>query len=214
MSRPPVRRPGRVYAVADAGRIAPDRLPEAAAEMAAAGVETLQLRAKRLADDVLWRLAESLCARLGGWPGTLWIDDRVDLALALPFAGVHLGQHDLPPGEARRLLPARVAIGRSTHDREQLLAADRDDAVDWVAIGPIFATTGKDDPDPVVGLDRLRELRALTAKPLVAIGGIDATNIADVLAAGADSAAVISAACAGDVGTSCRRLVAAARSAA
>ena len=131
-----------------------------------------------------------------------------------PFAGVHLGQHDLPPREARRLLPARVVIGRSTHDREQLLEADRDDAVDWVAIGPVFPTTGKDDPDPVVGLDRLRELRALTTKPLVAIGGIDATNIADVLAAGADSAAVISAACAGDVGESCRRLVAAARSAA
>ena len=74
--------------------------------------------------DTLWRLAEALCARLGDWPGTLWIDDRVDLALALPFAGVHLGQHDLPPREARRLLPARVVIGRSTHDREQLLETD------------------------------------------------------------------------------------------
>jgi thiamine-phosphate pyrophosphorylase len=214
VSRPPVRRPGRVYVVADAGRILPEHLPEAAAEIAAAGVETVQLRAKRLADDALWRLAEALVARLSGWEGSLWIDDRVDLARALPFAGVHLGQLDLPPAEARRLLPEEVAIGRSTHDRAQLEAAARDEAVDWVALGPIFPTASKEAPDPVVGLVRLAELRVLTAKPLIAIGGIDETNIARVLAAGADAAAVISAACAGDVGASCRRLVAAARSAA
>lgn len=214
MSRPPASRPGRVYVLADAGRIPPDRLPAAAAEMAAAGIETIQLRAKSLADDALWRLAEELCARLTGWPGTLWIDDRVDLAMALPFAGVHLGQRDLPPAEARRLLPERVLVGRSTHDREQLEAADAEPAADWLALGPIFPTASKSDPDPALGLERLGELRRATAKPLVAIGGIDAGNLARVLAAGADSAAVLSAACDGDVAANCRRLLAAARGAA
>jgi thiamine-phosphate pyrophosphorylase len=214
VSRSEVPRPGRVYVLADAGRIPPDRLPEAAAEMAAAGIETLQLRAKSLPDEALWRLAEAVCDRLAGWRGTLWIDDRVDLAMALPFAGVHLGQADLPPAEARRLLPPRVLVGRSTHDRAQLEAADADPAADWLALGPIFPTASKAAPDPVVGLERLAELRRATAKPLVAIGGIDAGNLARVLDAGADSAAVLSAACDGDVAANCRRLVAAARSAA
>lgn len=207
------RRPGRVYAIADAARIAPARLPGAVAEMAAAGIETLQLRAKRLPDDELWKLAEATLARLEGWPGTLWIDDRVDLAAALPFDGVHLGQRDLPPRAARLQLPATTAIALSTHDEAQLDAADADPDVDWIAIGPVFATTGKDDPDPVLGLDRLALLRARTRKPLVAIGGIDAARLPAVLAAGVDGVAVIGALCDGDVAANCRRLLAAAGSA-
>jgi thiamine-phosphate pyrophosphorylase len=111
-------------------------------------------------------------------------------------------------------LPAATAIGRSTHDEAQLARADRDPDADWLAIGPIFATTTKADPDPVVGLERLAAMRPRTAKPLIAIGGIEERNIARVLASGADSAAVLSAICDGDVGANCRRLLAAARSAA
>jgi thiamine-phosphate pyrophosphorylase len=208
------RRPGRIYAIADAGRIAADRLPDAVAEMADAGIETIQLRAKSLPDDELWRMAERAIERLAGWSGELWIDDRVDLAAALPFAGVHLGQRDLPPAEARAQLAATTAIGASTHDREQIDAAESDPAVDWVAAGPVFATATKADPDPELGLAGLADLAGRTTKPLIAIGGITAERVTAVLASGADSAAVISAVCDGDVATNCRRLLAASRGAA
>jgi thiamine-phosphate pyrophosphorylase len=102
-------------------------------------------------------------------------------------------------------------IGLSTHNERQLAAADADPEVDLIAVGPVFATTGKAHPDPVVGLDFLRWARGRTAKPLVAIGGIDAGRMAAVLAAGADAAAVLGAVCrGGDVRESCRRLLAAA----
>ena len=106
--------------------------------------------------------------------------------------------------------------GFSTHGEEQLAAADADPEVDVIAVGPVFPTSGKEDPDPVVGLPFVRWARERTRKPLVAIGGIDAGNIAEVLAAGADAAAVLGAVCrggAGDVYANCRRLVAAARAA-
>jgi thiamine-phosphate pyrophosphorylase len=206
-------RPGRIYAIADAGRIPADALPAAVATMAEAGIATIQLRAKRLDDRALFRLAEATLAAVEGWDGELWIDDRVDLALALPFAGVHLGRGDLPPAAARSLLPATVGIGVSTHDRDQLARADADAAADWVALGPIFPTSTKENPDPIVGLAGLAALRARTSKPLIAIGGIDAGTVAAVLAAGADAVAVISAITDGDVASNCRRLLAAAEAA-
>jgi thiamine-phosphate pyrophosphorylase len=141
---------------------------------------------------------------------TLWVDDRADLAALLPVGGLHLGQQDLSPGAARLLLPPRVLIGASTHDLAQLAAAAADPAVDVVAVGPVFATRGKADPDPVVGLELVREARALTDKPVVAIGGIDATRLGAVLAAGADAVAVLSAISPADVAGSCRRLLQAA----
>jgi thiamine-phosphate pyrophosphorylase len=204
------RRPGRVYAIADAGRIAPRRLPDAVAEMAAAGIRTIQLRAKALSDLELWRLAEATLERLEGWPGTLWIDDRVDLAAALPFDGVHLGQRDLQPGAARAQLAAVTAIGYSTHDERQLDAGDRDPDVDWLAVGPVFATASKEGADPELGLERLLRLRARTRRPLVAIGGIDAARLRAVLACGVDAAAMIAAVCDGDIAANCRRLLVAA----
>ncbi len=204
------RRPGRVYAIADATRIPAARLPGAVAEMASAGIRTIQIRAKQLEDDELWRLAEATVSALEGWSGELWIDDRSDLAAALPFAGVHLGQRDLPPSVARLLLEPATSIGWSTHDGEQVDKAERDPAVDWVALGPIFATASKRDPDPIVGLAGLATLRDRATKPLIAIGGIDAENLPAVLAAGADSAAVLSAICDGDVAANSRRLLAAA----
>lgn len=207
------RRPGPLYAIADAGRIPPARLAGAVAEMAGAGVLTIQLRAKRLPDRELWRLSEQVLSRLEGWRGELWIDDRVDLAAALPFSGVHLGRRDLPPALARPLLPDAVAIGLSTHDERQAAEADGDPAVDWIAIGPVFPTASKENPDPALGPEGVTAAHACTGKPLIAIGGIDERTIAAVLDAGADSAAVISAVCDGDVAANCRRLLAALRSA-
>jgi thiamine-phosphate pyrophosphorylase len=121
------------------------------------------------------------------------VNDRVDIALATCADGVHLGQDDLPPSEARDLLGPDAIIGFSTHSVEQAKAA-LDLPVDYVAIGPVFSTSTKDDPDPVVGLEGLRAVRSeLDSFPLVAIGGIDRSNAGSVLDAGAQSLAIISA---------------------
>lgn len=207
--RPPV-----VYAIADLAALGDRPLPEAVGAMARAGVRWIQLRLKprlpapRIDDADLYRTVEACVAAADGTGARLWIDDRVDLAAIFPVAGVHLGQRDLPPAAARRVVGDSVWIGCSTHDAEQLAAADGDPDVDVIAVGPVFATTGKERPDPVVGLELLRHARRTTAKPLVAIGGIGAGNLTEVLAAGADSAAVLGAACSGDVGASCAALLA------
>lgn len=203
-------RPGRIYAIADAEALAPRGLAESALTMAQSGIATIQLRAKRMSGRSFLGEVEACLRGLDSWEGTLWIDDRVDIAMLLPVAGVHLGRTDLPPEVARRLLPETVLIGASTHDEEQLIEADLQPAVDWLALGPVFPTYSKHDADPVVGLERLRELRLRTAKPLIAIGGVQVRNVAEVLAAGADSVAVISAVCAGDIARNCRELLAAA----
>jgi len=158
-------------------------------------------------------LAEACCRAVEGSGVTLWVDDRVDVAALLPVGGVHLGQSDLPPSAARALLPSATLIGASTHDLAQLAAAAADVAVDVIAVGPVFPTRSKAAPDPVVGLDGVREARRFTGKPLVAIGGIDETNLAAVLAAGADAVAVLAAVCRGDVTSRCRTLIAAAAAA-
>ncbi len=108
------------------------------------------------------------------------------------FDGVHVGQEDISPTLARSIVGPNRMVGVSTHNRAQLEIADKQ-PVDYIAIGPVFATASKENPDPEVGLDGVREARAVTDKPLVAIGGITLENAADVLAAGADSVAVISA---------------------
>lgn len=203
-------RPARIYAIADADALAPRTLVAGACEMAAAGIELIQLRAKHLADRLLHREVEACLRALEGWQGALWIDDRVDLAALFPLSGVHLGQSDLPVGPARTLLPADRMVGLSTHDEAQFAAGVEDAGVDWIALGPIFPTASKQDPDPVVGVERMSALRARTAMPMIAIGGIDAANVAAVLAGGADSAAVLAAVCRGDIADNCRRLLRAA----
>ena len=177
-SRP---RPPRVYAIADAQALGTTPISRAAALMAEAGIGWVQVRAKTMPDRSLYRELEATCRVLEGSGVELWIDDRADLAALFPLAGVHLGQRDLPPHE--------------------------DTEVDVVAVGPVYSTTGKEHPDPVVGLDLVRTARRLTTKPLVAIGGIDDRRIGETLAAGADCVAVLGAACRGDVLRDCRRLV-------
>jgi thiamine-phosphate pyrophosphorylase len=121
----------------------------------------------------------------------LVMNDRADLALAAGFDGVHVGQDDLSPESVRKIIGAERWLGVSTHNPEQLREADLTSA-DYLAIGPVFSTSSKEKPDPVVGLEGVRRARALTRKPLVAIGGITRANAARVIEAGADSVAVIS----------------------
>lgn len=129
-------------------------------------------------------------ARAAG--ATIVINDRVDVALALRADGVHLGQSDLPVPAARKLLGRYAIIGYSTHNIEQARLA-LDLPIDYLAIGPVFPTQSKHNPDPVVGLDGLRSVKLVVHDlPLVAIGGIRGSALSDVFAAGADSAAIIS----------------------
>jgi len=201
---------GPLYAIADADVLGSHPLPVAVAEMAESGVRWIQVRAKRLSGSAWYGALEGCCRALAGSGAALWVDDRADLAALFPVAGLHVGQRDLPPAAARRVVGSGVRIGLSTHDGEQLAAADADPDVDVIAVGPVFPTTGKERPDPVVGLDFVRRARAGTAKRLVAIGGIDESNVAAVLAAGADAAVVLGAVCRGDIRANCRRLLAAA----
>jgi thiamine-phosphate pyrophosphorylase len=154
------------------------------------GADLIQLREKHLsARQFFTEATEALqVARSRG--ARVVINDRVDMALALGADGVHLGQTDLSPTVARKLLGADAIIGFSTHNLEQAQSAVRM-PVDYIAIGPIFPTATKDDPDPVVGLDGLREVRRVCQLPLVAIGGITEQNAAEVIGAGADAVAII-----------------------
>lgn len=200
-----------VTAIADAGVLGRERMLDALVAIAEAGVQWIQLRAKGWPDLELFELAERSCRVLEGSGAKLWLNDRADIAALLPLAGVHLGQRDLPPAAARTAIGERLWIGRSTHDRDQVLAADADADVDVIAVGPVFPTSGKPDPEPVVGLEFVARARALTAKPLLAIGGISSANAAAVLAAGADSVVALGAVCRGEIADNCRRLLAAAR---
>jgi thiamine-phosphate pyrophosphorylase len=164
-------------------------LADAVAQMIEGGAQILQFRHKgfwsRDVFDTLERVAE-LCRSAGV---VFVVNDRADLA-KLTRAGLHLGQDDLPPAAARRIVGTATMIGFSTHNEDQLRAAAEEPA-DYLALGPIFGTASKANTDPTVGLEGLRKLRALTARPLVAIGGITRENAGAVLKAGADSVAVI-----------------------
>lgn len=185
----PVRFP-RFCAIVDRA-VRPDLpLTEIASALAAAEVGWVQLRAKRATSRGLLEEARQLLALLPA-DCSLIINDRADVAALAGAAGVHLGQDDLPVAAARALLGRERIIGLSTHNQEQIEAAQAL-GVDYLALGPVFATATKAGTEPVVGLDRLRELRRHTDKPLVAIGGITTENAASALAAGADSVAVIS----------------------
>jgi thiamine-phosphate pyrophosphorylase len=162
----------------------------AAEELAAAGCTLLQYRNKFGNARQMLDQAQELRARLGA-NVKLIMNDRADLCLAAGFDGLHVGQDDLSPESARRIIGPARWLGVSTHNPEQLAEADRTSA-DYLAIGPVFATRSKANPDPVVGLEGIRRARELTRKPLVAIGGITRANARSVIEAGADAAAVIS----------------------
>jgi thiamine-phosphate pyrophosphorylase len=166
---------------------------EQVARLIDGGATFIQLREKHLSPREFYvEAVEALrVARARG--ARLIINDRTDIALALGADGVHLGQDDMPPEAARALLGEGAVIGCSTHSVEQAIAAARL-PVDYIAIGPVFATTSKENPDPQVGLEGLRRVReTVPSLPLVAIGGVTRENAPSVFNAGVDSVAVISA---------------------
>jgi thiamine-phosphate pyrophosphorylase len=159
-------------------------------KLAGAGVELFQLRAKRLPPRQIHEIANALITAAPANVKIL-INDRPDLASIANAAGVHVGQEDLGVGAARQICPPPQWVGISTHNLEQLRAANHTSA-DYIAVGPIYPTKTKENPDPVVGLDLIRAARKLTRKPLVAIGGITINSASEVFGAGADSVAIIS----------------------
>jgi thiamine-phosphate pyrophosphorylase len=164
-------------------------------ELAAGGCTLLQYRNKSGNARVMLEQAREVgrvCRTGVSDPHVrLIMNDRADLCLAADLDGMHVGQEDLSPEAVRGIIGPERWLGVSTHNPEQLREADLTSA-DYLAIGPVFATSSKARPDPVVGLEGVRRARALTRKPLVAIGGITRANAASVIAAGADSVAVIS----------------------
>jgi len=159
----------------------------------AGGATLIQLRDKHATPRDFYRQAEAALQIARKHDVRLIINDRVDVALALGADGVHLGQTDMPVEAARRLLGERVIVGISTHNLEQAkLAANM--PVDYVAFGPIFKTSTKENPDPIAGLEALREVRTIVgALPVVAIGGITLANAEEAWKAGADAVSSIAA---------------------
>lgn len=180
----------KVYPITDVRLTGLSHL-EQVKRLIAGGARLIQLREKHLTPDQFYPQAEAAIEVAHRHAVKIIINDRVDLALALRADGVHLGQDDLPPQKARVLLGEGAIIGFSTHNFDQArLAANL--PVDYVALGPIFGTSSKDNPDPAVGLQTLRRIRGLLRnRPLVAIGGITAENAKSAIESGADQVAVI-----------------------
>lgn len=181
----------RLYPILDTAALARRNCPvvTAAEAMLEGGARILQFRHKGHFTRAVFEQAGQvavLCRKAGA---LFIVNDRADIALLLE-AGVHVGQDDLPAADARRLLGPERVLGLSTHTREQFAAALAE-PVDYLAFGPIFLTGSKEKPDPAVGLEGLRGVRGLTARPLVAIGGIQRSNVLEVFACGADAVAVI-----------------------
>jgi thiamine-phosphate pyrophosphorylase len=181
----------RLYAIVDSSsRPSTQDVVTYAEELAAGGCTLLQYRNKSGNARVILEQARAL-KELVGDTVRLIMNDRADLCLAAEFDGLHVGQEDLSPESVRGIIGPQRWLGVSTHNAEQLREADLTSA-DYLAIGPVFATSSKEKPDPVVGLEGVRRARQLTRKPLVAIGGITRANAASVIGVGADSVAVIS----------------------
>ena len=182
----------RVYPILDTETLAQHgiALDTAAAALLEGGAGILQVRQKGHWTRQVFESARQvacLCREAGA---VLVVNDRADFAMLLE-GGLHIGQEDLAPRDARKLIGPDALLGFSSHNLEQLSAAGGE-PVDYVALGPVYPTSSKHNPDPVVGVDEVRRLRPLIEKPLVAVGGITRANAAGVLNAGADSVAVIS----------------------
>lgn len=178
-----------LYAILDPSFISTPLIPFAE-NLAGAGVQLMQLRDKRATPARVFEQSRDLAAALLPKAVTFIVNDRPDIAAIVGASGVHVGQDDLPPDDARRIVGASRWVGVSTHNHEQFREATATSA-DYIAVGPIFPTASKENPDPVVGLALLREARKLTKKPIVAIGGITLERAEDVFRAGANSIAVI-----------------------
>jgi thiamine-phosphate pyrophosphorylase len=180
----------RLYVILDSGLLTvPAKV--CAQELAAAGVRLLQYRHKSAPAREYLATCRELASTLVPLGISFIVNDRPDVALLAGATGVHCGQDDLEAEQVRAIVGKEKWVGVSTHNLEQFRAAASTSA-NYIAVGPVFATSSKANPDPVVGIDFIRQVRALTQKPIVAIGGITLERAASVIEAGADSVAVIS----------------------
>lgn len=187
----------RLYAILDPERARERPLPELAAAAIAGGATLLQYRDKHADTRKYIDTTRAILAAISGKGVPLLINDRVDVAMAAGADGVHVGQDDMPPADARRLLGPRAIIGLTLNNTREALAAVQE-PIDYGCIGGVFATSSKDNPKPPIGLDGLADIIAnariaTPALPLGAIAGIDENNASTVIAMGADGIAVISA---------------------
>ena len=180
----------RLYVILDSTLLTIPAL-DCAQELAEAGVRVMQFRDKTAGGRELLHVSRELMQHLSPSEITFIVNDRPDVAALCGADGVHVGQEDLPVEDARRVAGAGKWVGVSSHNLKQFHEAAATSA-DYIAVGPIFATKSKANPDPVVGTELIRKVRALTEKPIVAIGGITLETAASVIEAGADSVAVIS----------------------
>jgi thiamine-phosphate pyrophosphorylase len=180
----------RLYVILDSALLTIP-VPNCAQELADAGVRLLQYRDKTAPSRDLLHSSRSLASLLTPQGITFIVNDRADVAVLAGATGVHVGQDDLEVEQARALVTKERWVGVSTHNVEQFRAAAATSA-DYIAVGPVFATTSKANPDPVIGTEFVRMVRDLSDKPIVAIGGITLENAASVIQAGADCVAVIS----------------------
>ncbi|MGB6198809.1 MAG: thiamine phosphate synthase [Candidatus Acidiferrales bacterium] len=181
-----------LYAILDDSIVPSDdiaRWVAIAAVLAESGCQLMQVRAKNASSRTQLEIATELSRTLDSTRVRLIVNDRADISLLAGAGGVHVGQHDLEVEQARAICGTSMWIGVSTHTLDQVRAADKTSA-EYIAFGPIFPTTTKAKPDALVGVEGLRAARALTRKPLVAIGGITLDRARDVYRAGADSIAV------------------------
>jgi thiamine-phosphate pyrophosphorylase len=181
----------RLYAIVDSSCFTNvQEMCEFAAELVEGGVRLLQYRNKTGEAQKMLNEARALKKAVAA-KAKIIMNDRADLCLLAEYDGVHVGQDDLSPEAVREIIGPDLWLGVSTHNPSQIAEAAKTSA-DYVAIGPVFSTASKINPDPVVGLEGVRQARSLTSKPLVAIGGITRARAHEVIEAGADSVAVIS----------------------
>ena len=179
-----------LYVILDATLLPSDPV-EFVKRLMQAGARLFQYRNKTAPGRELLQAAQALNVTARQEGACFLVNDRPDIARLAGASGVHVGQDDLDPEAARSIVGANAIVGISTHNLQQFRSAADTDA-DYIAVGPIFETRTKANPDPVVGLELIREARRLTNKPIVAIGGITLEQAADVIRAGADSVAVVS----------------------
>lgn len=196
-----------LYVVTDSEYLGTCRLLDVCAQTVQAGVRVIQLRNKQASTRELVEQGRALKARIGPLGAYVLINDRVDVALAVGADGVHLGQNDLSLDDARWLMGPDAIIGVSVRTSEEVQAAQQGGA-SYLAASGVFDTSTKDDVGTPIGLEGLGRLRKVASAPLVAIGGINIGNVAEVVAAGADGVAVVSAVMtAPDIGAACRKLL-------
>jgi thiamine-phosphate pyrophosphorylase len=181
-----------LYPIVDLALLGDRPLGAFVRELARAGARLVQIRAKEGSDRLFVAAAREARAAAAQGGAVLVVNDRPDIARIVGAQGVHLGQDDLDPRDVRAFLGEDALIGYSTHTLAQVQAAPQD-ALDYLALGPVFETRTKARPDPVVGIPRVREVLGILERPLVAIGGLGLGNVADVAAAGASGLALASA---------------------